>query len=185
MLADSPCRTTACANKTFSVGIATRVPQMMWTKLTKAVFCQRCYISRIQYFRTRQHFFFPSPPSLLLFLSLPGVFPHHFLCSREETTDKPKPNPLQCNHPGSRIQLTTDTYFQLCIKGTEIFCHFMQLVWSMLLPRAIQIVLKLVIFAFQKRNTLPKESKCRHLTFSAFGFSVYVTWPDRSGEEKT
>lgn len=36
----------------------------------------------------------------------------------------------------------------------------------------------------KERNTLPKKSKSCHLTFSAFGFSVYLTWPDRSGEEK-
>jgi len=113
MLADSPCRTTTYANKTFSVGIATWVPQMMWTKMTKAIFCQWCYISRIQYFRTRQHrcwvvwFFSLSPPSLLLFLPLPDVFPHHFIHSRGEMTDKP--NPSQGNNTDEMIQLTPDT----------------------------------------------------------------------------
>lgn len=36
----------------------------------------------------------------------------------------------------------------------------------------------------KERNTLPKESKCCRLTFSAFGFSAHLTWPDRSGEER-
>lgn len=80
MLADSPCRATAYASKTFSVGIATRVPQMMWTKLTKAVFYQWCYISWIQYFRTRQHvyiFFF----SLTSFLAALPLFTWHLSSS--------------------------------------------------------------------------------------------------------
>lgn len=177
--ADSRWRTTAEANRTLSVGIATCILQMMGTKLTKAAFCQRYYISWIQYVRSRQCIFFLSLTSFLtlLFVFTRCLSPSFSYPNRVNTQTQAKPFLLeQCwQHAYCRYLISTMN------KGA--FYHFMQ---PVMLPPLIQIF-KSGDLCFPNRNersSSPKESKCCQLTFSAFGFSVHLTRPDRSGEEK-
>lgn len=173
----------AYASKTFSVGIATRVPQMMWTELTKAVFRLWCCISWIWHGRTRQYIFFL--PHLLPCSSLsPHLlsFPIDFFSEEEKQHKNPTQTLPSATTPAV---LTADPEFQLWIKSTNLLSFYAACLAHVAFAYDPDFNSGDLCFRNRKeRNTSPKESKSCPLTFSAFGFSVHLTWPDRSGEEK-
>lgn len=127
-----------------------------------------------------QDLFFPSLPSLLFFLSLPHVFLNHFLHSRNKRQTKLKSFPMQqcCQYGPTQYTPLISTVN----RGHRNILSFHAGCLTMLLPH---MILKRADLCFlRERSALPKKSKCL-LTFSALGFSVYVTSPDRSGEERT
>lgn len=138
----------------------------MGTKLTKAAFCQWCYISWIQYVRTRQSYIFLS---LTSFLTLLLVF------TRCLSPSLSYPNRLNTQTQAKSFLLQQCWQRAYCrylisIMNKGAFYHFM-------LPHLIQIF-KSGDLCFPNRNersNSPKESKCCHLTFSAFGFCVHLT----------
>lgn len=96
--------------------------------MTKAVFCQCCYISWIQHFRTRQcHSSLPHLLPFLLFLSFPRVFSSLF--SPPNRGKKPKPSSVH-----QSWQHHSNHYRPLISTAGKYFMNFCSLPDPHLLP---------------------------------------------------